>query len=147
MENESFRETLVIKYVARKIEKHSDDIWSVDDYIKFYEDNKKSLNSLLLDINEHFVDNKDKIERENELTGRQIGCIKRITETFTEMGYNNNKEGAFSHAYYELLDFIFYPEFNLKELAYNEVEIIKMMTAYLLNKADEFIKNEKDKLD
>ena len=42
--------------------------------------------------------------------------------------------------YYELLDFIFYPGYDLKELSYNEIEIIRMMIAYLNNKADEFIK-------
>ena len=44
----------------KKPEKKLTDVWSNDEYIKFYEDNKRSLNSLLLDINEYFVDNKEK---------------------------------------------------------------------------------------
>ena len=58
MENKSFRELIVKEYVHnRKPEKKSDDVWGINEYIKFYEDNKKSLSSLLLDINEYFVDN------------------------------------------------------------------------------------------
>lgn len=140
MGNKSFRETIVKEYVHnRKPEKKSDEGWSIDEYIKFYEDNKKSLNSLLLDINEYCVDNKKNIEIESNLTERQIGCIQRITKTFTKTLYGNQAQD-FSHAYYELLDFIFYPGYDLKELSYNEIEIIRMMIAYLISKADEFIK-------
>lgn len=57
--------SIVREYVHnRKPEKKSDEGWSIDEYIKFYEDNKKSLNSLLLDINEYCVDNKKNIEIE-----------------------------------------------------------------------------------
>ena len=42
------------------------------------------------------------------------------------------------------MDFIFYPEYDLKELSYNEIEIIRMMIAYLISKADEFIKEYKN---
>ena len=46
MENKLFRETIVIKYVeTRKLEKKTEDVWSIDEYIRFYEENKKSLNS------------------------------------------------------------------------------------------------------
>lgn len=37
-----------------------------------------------------------------------------------------------------------YPGYDLKELSYNEIEIIRMMIAYLNSKADEFIKKYKD---
>lgn len=61
MENKLFREKIVKEYVKyKKPEKKLTDVWSNDEYIKFYEDNKRSLNSLLLDINEYFVDNKEK---------------------------------------------------------------------------------------
>ena len=61
METELFREKIVKEYVKyRKPEKKLTDVWSNDEYIKFYEDNKRSLNFLLLDINEYFVDNKEK---------------------------------------------------------------------------------------
>mgnify|MGYP001068557806 CR=1 FL=1 len=61
MENKLFREKNVKEYVKyKKPEKKLTDVWSNDEYIKFYEDNKRSLNSLLLDINEYFVDNKEK---------------------------------------------------------------------------------------
>lgn len=144
MENKLFRETIVIKYVeTRKPEKKTEDVWSIDEYIRFYEENKKSLNSLLLDINEYFVDNKKEIEKESELTSRQIGCIERITKVFTETLYGS-QDKDFSQAYYELLDFIYYPGYDLKELSYNEIEIIRMMIAYLINKADEFIKKYKN---
>ena len=140
MEKELFREKIVKEYVHnRKPEKKSDEVWSIDEYIKFYEDNKKSLNSLLLDINEYFVDNKKEIEKESNLISRQIGCIQRITKIFTNTLYGSQAQD-FSQAYYELLDFIFYPGYDLKELSYNEIEIIRMMIAYLNNKADEFIK-------
>jgi len=43
-----------------------------------------------------------------------------------------------------LLDFIFYPGYDLKKLSYNEIEIIRMMIAYLNSKADEFIKKLKN---
>lgn len=143
METELFREKIVKEYVKyRKPEKKLTDVWSNDEYIKFYEDNKRSLNFLLLDINEYFVDNKEKIEKESKLTSRQIGCIQRITKTFTKTLYGNHSDD-FSYAYYELLDFIFYPEYDLKELSYNEIEIIRMMAAYLISKADEFIKKYK----
>jgi len=76
MGSKSFRETIVKEYVYnRKPEKKLDELWCIDEYIKFYEENKKSLNSLLLDINEYLVDNKEKIEKETELTIRQVGCI------------------------------------------------------------------------
>ena len=143
METELFREKIVKEYVKyKKPERKSNDVWSKEEYIKFYEDNKRSLNSLLLDINEYFVDNKEKIEKESKLTSRQIGCIQRITKTFTETLYGNHSDD-FSYAYYELLDFIFYPECDLKELSYNEIEITRMMIAYLISKADEFIKKYK----
>lgn len=142
MEEKLFRGKIVKEYVNKKVEKKKDTVWSIDEYIQFYEDNKKSLNSLLLDINEYFVDHKKEIEKESELTIRQIGCIQRITKTFTETLYVS-QANAFSHAYYELLDFIFYPGQELKELSYNEIEIIKMMISYLISKADEFIKNDK----
>lgn len=139
-----FRESIVKKYVYnKKIEKKTDEVWSINDYIKFYEDNKKALNSLLMDINEYFVDHKKEIEQENNLTQRQIGCIQRITKTFTKTLYGN-KTQDFSQAYYELLDFIFYPGNDLKELSYNEIEITRMMIAYLISKADEFIKKYKN---
>ena len=144
MASKSFRELIVREYVDnRKPEKKLDELWCIDEYIKFYEENKKSLNSLLLDINEYFVDNKEKIEKESNLTIRQNGCIQRITQVFTESLYGN-EEQEFSQAYYELLDFIFYPGYDLKELSYNEIEIIRMMIAYLSSKADEFIKKLKN---
>ena len=143
MEKELFRESIVKEYVNnKKPEKKLDDVWTVDEYIKFYEENKKSLNSLLLDINEYFVDNKQDLETEAKLTERQIGCIQRIMKSFTKTLYGNDAQD-FSQAYYELLDFIFYPGYDLKELSFNEIEIIRMMIAYLYNKADEFIKKEK----
>lgn len=141
MENELFREKIVKEYVKyKKPERKLTDVWNNEEYIKFYEDNKRSLNSLLIDINAYFVDNQKNIEKESKLTSRQIGCIQRITRTFTETLYGNHSDD-FSHAYYELLDFIFYPEYDLKELSYNEIEVIRMMIAYLISKADEFIKD------
>lgn len=140
MKNELFREKIVKEYVKnKKPEKKQDDVWSIEEYINFYEENKKSLNSLLLDINEFFVDNKKEIEKESNLTSRQVGCIQRITKVFTKTLYGSQAQD-FSQAYYELLDFIFYPGYDLKELSYNEIEIIRMMIAYLNSKADEFIK-------
>lgn len=140
MKRELFREKIVKEYVYnKKPEKESGVVWSNEEYIKFYEDNKKSLNSLLLDINEYFVDHKKDIEKENKLTDRQIGCIQRITKVFTKEIYGDDARD-YSQAYYELLDFIFYPGYDLKELSYNEIEIIRMMIAYLISKADEFIK-------
>ena len=108
MENELFREKIVKEYVKyKKPERKLTDVWNNEEYIKFYEDNKRSLNSLLIDINTYFVDNQKNIEKESKLTSRQIGCIQRITRTFTETLYGNHSD-YFSHAYYELLDFIFY---------------------------------------
>lgn len=133
-----FREEIVKKYVNNKIEKPTNEVWTNDQYIDFYKGNKKSLHSLLLEINEYFVDNKKIIKKESQLTQRQIGCIQRITKSFIETLYGAYEQD-FSHAYYELLDFIFYPGYDLKELSYNEIEIIRMMIAYLESKADEFI--------
>lgn len=142
MKDKLFREKIVIEYVNKNIEKKKDEEGSIDEDIQFYEDNIKSLKSLLLDINEYFVDYKEKIEKESKLTVRQIGCIQRITKIFTETLYGSHADD-FSYAYYELLDFIFYPGYELKELSYNEIEIIRMMISYLISKADEFIKKDK----
>ena len=148
MDNRLFRESIVKEYVNnKKPEKKIDDVWSVDEYIKFYEDNKESLNSLLLDINEYFVDNRRDIETETKLTERQIGCIQRITKSFTKTLYGSEAQD-FSQAYYELLDFIFYPGYNLKELSFNEIEISRMDIAWIYliaNKDDKIAINFLDK--
>ena len=137
-----YREKIVLEYCHKKFEKKPDEVWSIDQQIEFYEKNRSSLNSLLLDINEYFVDNKSRfyqeIGDEHILTYRQKGCIRRITETFTDEVYGSEIE-EFSHAYYELLDFIYYPETDLVELSFYEIEIIRMMISYLINKANQYI--------
>lgn len=139
-----FREIIVKEYVDnRKPEKKLDEVWSAEEYIKFYEDNKKSLNSLFLDANEYFVDHKEEMKNESNLTTRQIGCLQRITKCFSESVYQDDAK-VFSQAYYELLDFIYTPGYDYDELSYNEIEIIKMMISYLNNKADELIKKLKN---
>ena len=88
MENKLFREKIVKEYVKyKKPEKKLTDVWSNDEYIKFYEDNKRSLNSLLLDINEYFVDNKEKnliIDKNDEVAinflNKQINKYERRIE-------------------------------------------------------------------
>lgn len=135
-----YREEIVKEYVDKKIERNDDGefAWSVDDSINFYKKNKEVLQELLWDINEYFVEHKKEIEEESELTHRQIGCIQRITKEFTNILYGSS-EKDFSKAFYELLDFIFYPDTELKELTFNEIEIIRMMIAYLINKANDAI--------
>ena len=137
-----YREKLALEYCHKKFEKITDEVWSIDQQIEFYEKNKISLNSLLLDINEYFVDNKSWFYQQRGyeyiLTGRQEGCVIRITKTFIDKVYENDIE-AFSHAYYELLDFIYYPGTGLVELTFHEIEIVRMMIAYLINKADQYI--------
>lgn len=88
MENKLFREKIVKEYVKyKKPEKKSNDVWNNDEYIKFYEDNKRSLNSLLLDINEYFVGNKEKnliIDKNDEVAinflNKQINKYERRIE-------------------------------------------------------------------
>ena len=45
MGEDLFREKIVKKYTNRKLEKKINEVWSIDEYMKFYEDNKKLLNS------------------------------------------------------------------------------------------------------
>lgn len=88
MENELFREKIVKEYVKyKKPEKKSNNVWSKEQYIKFYEDNKRSLNSLLFDMNEYFVDNKEKnliIDKNDEVAinflNKQINKYERRIE-------------------------------------------------------------------
>lgn len=139
-----FREELANKYASKKLEKPEDACWPIDEYINFYKQNKVLLHSLLLDINEYFVDHKQEyyIARGEKytLTKRQSECISNITDIFTREVYGQSSfvEG-FSLAYSELIDFIYYPKTKLEELTLNEIEIIKMMIAYLINKADQCI--------
>jgi len=139
-----FREELANEYASKKLEKPEDACWPIDEYIDFYEKNKVLLHTLLLEINEYFVDRKDEyhtdIGKESVLTERQNECIRKITEIFTSEVYGSNtfSEG-FSLAYSELIDFIYYSKTKLEELTFNEIEIVRMMIAYLINKADQCI--------
>lgn len=88
METELFGEKIVKEYVKyKKPQKKSNDVWSKEEYIKFYGDNKRSLNSLLLDINEYFVGNKEKnliIDKNDEVEinflNKQINKYERRIE-------------------------------------------------------------------
>lgn len=132
------REELNYKYVD-KIPILNDDYNTIEDYKNFYKKSIEMLNELVNEVNEMLV-NSDKEVLKNELTNRQIGCIQRCINTFVEKTFDS-KEKAFTHALYELTDFIYYPttRFEYKELSVLEVEIIKMMGAYLIDKANEHI--------
>lgn len=139
-----FREELANEYASKKLEKPEDACWPIDEYINFYKQNKVLLHSLLLDINEYFIDHEQEYYanrgKEYILTKKQNECIRKITGVFTSEVYGRSTfvEG-FSLAYNELIDFIYCPKIKMEELTFNEIEIIRMMIAYLINKADQCI--------
>lgn len=108
---------------------------SNEELIQYY----KKYQDVLLDL----LDDLKTIESEtrlltNELNIRQRGCINRCSSEFVDSGWHRIDQ-KYTQAFYEIIDFIYYPGYEYKELAKNEIETIRIMASYLIMKADEII--------
>lgn len=113
-------------------------IYPINEQIDFYEENINIL-KYLLDKLDYAIKEHEYNEEKNELNHRQIGCIRRIMEAFV---IEDDKKYyiKFSEAAYEIVDFIYYPNIKYDKLSRYEIEIIRMMANYLINKAINEIK-------
>ena len=101
-------------------------------YYKKYQD-------VLLELINELNNTKEDISIiKNDFNIRQTGCIKRCSKEFVDNIYKD-KDEKFTQAFYEIMDFIYYPEFKYNDLARNEIDTIKMMASYLIFKAGELI--------
>lgn len=68
---------------------------------------------------------------------RQLGCIERCTKE--DNGWKNDLD-KFNQRYYEMTDFIYYPGFEYGSLTQEEFSVIELMAKYLINLAEEKLK-------
>lgn len=103
--------------------------------IKALKNYQKSLISL--------IDEVDLMEKEtsitfNPLNERQTMCIKNCSEEFVDSGWSNPID-TYRQSFNEMRDFIYSSGFENSELAVNELKLVKMMSSYLIFKADELL--------
>lgn len=110
-----------------------EELYTVNEQIAFYEENISIL-KYLLDKLDYGIKEYEYTSKKTELNIRQNGCIRRIMDIFVAKD-DEKYYTKFSEAFYELTDFIYYPNFKYDKLSLHEIEIIKMMANYLINKA------------
>lgn len=125
-----------LKYIIvnkKEIILNDEEVYPVNEQIAFYEENVNILEILLDKLN--YAINKVEYTNENiELNYRQNECIRKFVSIFTG---KDNKKDYIKHieAFYELTEFIYNPNLEHEKLSLCEIENIRMMASYLLNKA------------
>lgn len=109
------------------------EVYPINEQIAFYEENISIL-KYLLDKLDYAIKEYEYTSKKTELNIRQNRCLRRIMDIFVVKD-DKNYYTKFSEAFYELTDFIYYPNFEYDKLSLHEIEIIKMMANYLINKA------------
>ena len=127
----SIREKLNEKYYKLPKNKHDIEKDEKSVYLEYI----KVLNELIKEISE--LRKKDVCFLIKGFNRRQLGCIERCTRE--ENGWKNELD-KFNQRYYEMTDFIFYPGFDYGSLSQEEFSIIELMAKFLLNLAEENIK-------
>lgn len=121
-------------------------IYSIDEQIDFYKENIDILQSLQ-DKLKDIINQHEYTGLNTELSIVQKECIRKIIEV-----YSLENEDKFyiklSEAFYQLINFIYYPNCEEDKISLYEIEIIKMLSNYLTDKAYEqvyILKGDKHK--